>query len=199
VRHLISSLADPSTEVVLLMHSYGGAVGSFAITDLSSKQRAQQGLSGGVVHLLYLSAYILPVGGSVVGIVKEAGYWHLWDQVLDVGPDGSTFPRDPKLLLFGGLAEEKQELALKALVRFPAEPLEVEVTQTPWMDIPSTYVYTERDYAVLLVHQDIMMKRVKEASVQVREERFDCGHGVFLTHTEEVVGVVDRAVGRVPI
>jgi len=196
VRHLISSLADASTDVVLLMHSYGGAVGSSAITDLSSKQRAQQGLSGGVVHLLYLSAYILPVGGSVVGIVKEAGYWHLWDQVLDVGPDDSTFPKDPKILLFGGLAEEKQELAVNVLVRFPAEPFEVEVTQTPWVDIPSTYVYTDQDYAVPLVYQDIMMKRVREAGVEVREERFDCGHGVFLTHTENVVGVVDRNVGR---
>lgn len=112
------------------MHSYGGAVGSSAIVHLSSQQRAQQGLRDGVVHLLYLSAYILPVGGPVVGVVKEAGYWHLWDQVLDVGPDGSTFPRDSKMLLFGGLAEEKQELALQALVRFPAEPLEAEVTQT---------------------------------------------------------------------
>ena len=197
VRDLVSSLADASTDVVLLMHSYGGAVGSSAIADLSSKQRAAQGLRGGVVHLLYLSAYILPVGGSVVGIVKEAGYWHLWDQVLDVGQDGSTFPKDPRLLLLGGLVEEKQEQALKALVRFPAEPLEAEVTQTPWMDIPSTYVYTEQDYAVPLVYQDIMMKRVREAGVEVKEERFDCGHGVFLTHTEDMVGVVDRAVGRV--
>jgi len=199
VRHLVSSLADASTDVVLLMHSYGGAVGSSAIADLSSKQRAQQGLAGGVVHLLYLSAYILPVGGSVVGIVKKAGYWHLWDQVLDVGQDGSTFPKDPKMLLFGGLAEEKQEVALKSLVRFPAEPLEVEIMQTPWVDIRSTYVYTEQDHAVPIVYQDIMMKRVREAGVEVREERFECGHGVFLTHTEDVVGVVDRAVGRVHI
>lgn len=101
------------------------------------------------------------------------------------------------MLLFGGLVEEKQELAVKALVRFPSEPLEVEVTQTPWMDIPSTYVYTQQDYAVPLVYQDKMMKRVREAGVEVRKERFDCGHGVFLTHTEDVVRVDDRAIGTV--
>ena len=100
-------------------------------------------------------------------------------------------------MLFGGLAEDKQEEALKGLVRFPAEPLEAEMTQTPWKEIPSTYVYTEQDYAVPLVYQDIMMRRVKEAGVEVKEERFNCGHGVFLTNTEELVGVVDRAVGRV--
>lgn len=103
------------------------------------------------------------------------------------------------MLLFGGLAEEKQQLAVKALVRLPAEPLEAEVTQTPWMDIPLTCVYTEQDYAVPLVCQDIMMKRVREAGVAVREERFDCGHGVFLARTEDVVGVVDKVVRRVQI
>lgn len=41
------------------------------------------------------------------------------------------------------------------------------------------------------------MKRVREAGVEVREERFDCGHGVFLTHTEDAVGIVDRAIGKV--
>ena len=179
------------------MHSYGGAVGSSAIAGLSAKERAEQGLKGGIVHLLYLSAYILPVGGSVVGIVKEAGYWHLWDQVLDVGTDGSTFPKDPNMLLFGGLAEAEQEVAVKGLVRFPAEPLEVEMKETPWMEVPSTYVYTEADYAVPLVYQDIMMGRVEEAGVSVRKERFACGHGVFLIHIQEVVGVVDRAVGKV--
>ena len=61
IRNLVSSLVDASTNVLLLMHSYGGAVGSSAVADLSSKERAQQGLKGGVVHLLYLSAYILPV------------------------------------------------------------------------------------------------------------------------------------------
>ena len=179
------------------MHSYGGAVGSSALADLSAANRAKQGLDGGVVHLLYLSAYILPVGGSIVGIVKEAGFWNRWDQVIDVREDGSTFPKDPRTLILGELSEDEQDLCVEKLVRFPGEPLEVEMTEAPWKYIPTTYVYTELDRCVPLVYQNIMMKRVKEAEVEVREERFNCGHVVFLTHTEEIIGVVDRAVKSV--
>ena len=190
-------LVAASTRVFVLMHSYGGAVGSSALADLSAAHRAKQGLDGGVVHLLYLSAYILPVGGSIVGIVKEAGFWNRWDQVIDVREDGSTFPKDPRTLILGELSEDEQELCVEKLVRFPGEPLEIEMTEAPWKYIPTTYVYTELDRCVPLVYQNIMMKRVKEAEVEVREERFNCGHVVFLTHTEEIVGVVDRAVKSV--
>lgn len=199
IRDLISSLVEASTRVFVLMHSYGGTVGSSALADLSAAHRAKQGRVGGVVHLLYMSAYILPVGGSIVGIVKEAGFWHLWDSVLDVGEDGSTFPKDPKTLLFGGLAETEQEASLKGLVRFPAEPLEVEMTETPWKDISTTYVCTEQDWCVPLVYQDIMLKRVKEAGVDVRIERFNCGHGIFLTHSKEMVDVVNAAVKSISV
>ena len=194
VRDLVSMLVAASTRVFLLMHSYGGAVGSSALADLSVAHRAKQGLDGGVIHLLYLSAYILPVGGSIVGIVKEAGFWGRWGQVVDIGDDGSTFPKDPRALILGGLNEDDQDLCVKKLVRFPGEALETEITETPWKYIPTTYVYTELDRCVPLVYQDMMMKRVKEAEVEVREERFNCGHVVFMTHTEEIVGVVDRAV-----
>ncbi len=179
------------------MHSYGGAVGSSALADLSAVHRAKQGLDGGVVHLLYLSAYILPVGGSIIDIVKEAGFWDRWDQVIDVREDGSTFPKDPRALIFGGLNEAEQEVCVKQLVRFPGEPLEAKMTETPWKYIPTTYVYTDSDRCVPFVYQEIMLKRVKEAAVDVREERFSCGHVAFLTHTEEMVAVVDRAMKSV--
>lgn len=119
--------------------------------------------------------------------------------MLDVGEDGSTFPKDPETLLFGGLAETEQEASLKGLVRFPAEPLEIEMAETPWKDISTTYVCTEQDWCVPLVYQDIMLKRVKEAGVDVRIERFNCGHGIFLTHSKEMVTVVNTAVKTISV
>ena len=54
--------------VVVVMHSYGGLVGSEAATEeLSYAKRRAQGLRGGVIHLFLCSAFLLGGGRSVLG------------------------------------------------------------------------------------------------------------------------------------
>lgn len=199
VRTLVESLVTTAKRVFVLMHSYGGAVGSTALQDLSLSYRSAHNLPGGVVHLLYMCAYILPVGGTVAGIIKEAGYWHLFDEVLDVADDKTTFPRDPKLLFFGGLSEQEVEENMPFLVRFAVEPMEAEMAYAAWQDIPATYLFTEEDYSVPPVYQEIMTGRVRAAGVALREERYRSGHSLFLTQTEEMVRAVERACATVEL
>ena len=60
------SLVNEGKYVVVAMHSYGGCVGTQAITkDLATKQRAEKGLPGGVVRLFYICAFLLPMGDSL--------------------------------------------------------------------------------------------------------------------------------------
>lgn len=55
-------------EVVLLMHSYGGLVGSEAVTEeLTRAHREQRGLPGGVTRLFYIASFIMDVGETIVG------------------------------------------------------------------------------------------------------------------------------------
>lgn len=61
----------------MLMHSYGGAVGTDAMEGLKLPTRQAQGKAGGVIHLLYLCPYILPPGGSVWDVVEQAGVAYL--------------------------------------------------------------------------------------------------------------------------
>ena len=131
IHELVLALVAASKSVLMLMHSYGGTVGSCALAGLSAGERKKQGLEGGVVHLLYSCAYILPKGGSIVGIVKEAGMWSRWSSVIDVREDGTIFPKDPKGLVLAGLSEVDQETYVESLLRFPGEALEVEMTETP--------------------------------------------------------------------
>ena len=59
--------------VVLVMHSYGGLVGSEATTEeLSYTKRQAQGLPGGVTHLFYYSAFLLNEGQSVLSAWGES-------------------------------------------------------------------------------------------------------------------------------
>ncbi|PQE29941.1 hypothetical protein CJF32_00000617 [Rutstroemia sp. NJR-2017a WRK4] len=74
VRLEITRLVEYENNLVLVaMHSYGGLVGSEAIPEeLTYAHRKARGLSGGVIHLYYFSAFILPVGQSVLGAFGES-------------------------------------------------------------------------------------------------------------------------------
>ncbi|KAL9119098.1 MAG: hypothetical protein Q9187_004348 [Circinaria calcarea] len=120
VRDVVKPLVEAGERVVMLLHSYGGAVGTDAVEGLTFSDRKASGQSpGGVIHLLYLCAYILPPGSTIFGIVKEAGMDHLWPQFVDNAADGSTFPKDPVQLFFGGVDPEVVDEALAHLVRSP--------------------------------------------------------------------------------
>lgn len=67
VRNQIIPLIDKSREVIMLLHSYGGAVGTEAVKGLSTSERATKGFHGGVIHLIYMCGFMLQVGESVGG------------------------------------------------------------------------------------------------------------------------------------
>ncbi|KAI1802695.1 Alpha/beta hydrolase fold-1 [Daldinia bambusicola] len=66
IRSALVRLIDAGKEVVLVAHSYGGMVASNAVEGLGIKQRAAEGKAGGVIIILYLSAFALPVGVSLM-------------------------------------------------------------------------------------------------------------------------------------
>lgn len=64
-RGIIEKLADRGDDVVVLMHSYGGQVGSEAVKSVGKEERQKAGKKGGVVKLIYLTAAVLEVGSSM--------------------------------------------------------------------------------------------------------------------------------------
>ena len=70
---LIRQIEYESKMVVMIMHSYGGLVGSEAITDeLSYVKRQAQGLSGGVIHLFLYAAFLINEGQSILSAFGES-------------------------------------------------------------------------------------------------------------------------------
>jgi pimeloyl-ACP methyl ester carboxylesterase len=53
---------DEGREVVIIMHSYGGIAGSEGAFGLSKEDRVKEGLKGGVVRMIYLSAFVIGKG-----------------------------------------------------------------------------------------------------------------------------------------
>ncbi|KAL4945500.1 hypothetical protein BDV06DRAFT_184447 [Aspergillus oleicola] len=210
VRELASSLVATGKRILMIMHSYGGTVGSEAVQglDAPSPSSMPSGGPGGVIHLLYLCAYILPPAVSVWDIVLEAGFDRIFDQYVETADDGSTFPLDPGLMFFGGddaVPREVIDGALKTLVRFPRSALTTrtrgaadddsheDARRPAWAAIPATYVTTAQDYGVLRPYQDIMLAKVKAQGVQLRIEDFDTCHSVFISRERELVRLAVEA------
>lgn len=69
IRSVVQKLVeDEEKEIVMVMHSAGGFLGSGAIEGLGLKKRAEEGKKGGVRKLVFLCAGIAPVGHTHVDL-----------------------------------------------------------------------------------------------------------------------------------
>ncbi|KAL9578608.1 MAG: hypothetical protein Q9203_007036 [Teloschistes exilis] len=193
VRAIVLSLADKTREVVMLLHSYGGAPGSEALKGLSKKERENNGLPGGVIHIIYMCAFMLQVGECVGGA-------SLPRPVPDpVGMDkatGTTFIIEPRIPLFyadvgSDLAENMDAL----LVSHSGPAMTGLVTWPAWQHIPTTYVRTQHDEVLFPEWQARQIKAVQDAGVVIAAETLESSHSPFLSKAEEMAAVVKRVSG----
>ncbi|KAL6408307.1 hypothetical protein AUP68_08163 [Ilyonectria robusta] len=134
IRKVLQRLCDEGKEIVVVAHSYGGATSSCAVEGLASKKRAAAGKHGGVLLLVYLTAFVIPKGcqGSFVHTVTpEDVFYH------DVPPSmGKKF--------IGLLRPE------------PLKIFEDKITYEPWHDIECAYICCDDDRAIPLLVQEEM-------------------------------------------
>lgn len=64
IRGVIEKIADQGKDIVVIAHSYGGVVATEAAKGVVKADRQANGKRGGIVKIAYLSAIVLPVGGS---------------------------------------------------------------------------------------------------------------------------------------
>ncbi|KAF1957680.1 alpha/beta-hydrolase [Byssothecium circinans] len=192
VNAIIKEHVEAGKKVLMVMHSYGGLVGTDAITDdLLRTNRAANGQPGGVINLLYLCAYMLQSGTSVIDICKAAGIFPAWSQFVTNYDDGSTFPVDPNISFFSGESEPGiLEHALLFLVRSPLSAFNAPAQRDTWKKLPVTYVHTLKDYAVPMSFQTIMVELVEKEGVRLAKKTFDTSHSLFITEEKEIVNLV---------
>lgn len=194
VRNVVEKLVSEGKQVLMVMHSYGGAVGTEAVTqDVTRSNRALAGQSGGVIHLLYQCAYMLCPGSKIMDVVKEAGFLPYWSEYINNFDDGTCFPIDPAAMFFGGDDIFDIESALSYLVRFPLSALDAVVEGACWKTVPVTYLYTRKDGAVPTQYQDIMIRCVEDEGMVIRKLYYDTSHSIFITKEKEMVDVALEA------
>lgn len=71
----LATLTDAGKDVVIVCHSYGGVVASTAVEGYGYADRSAAGLDGGVIMLVYMTAFAAPAQTS---LLDALGGEYLW-------------------------------------------------------------------------------------------------------------------------
>ncbi|KAH7383492.1 Alpha/beta hydrolase fold-1 [Cadophora sp. MPI-SDFR-AT-0126] len=146
-RAAVVRLADAGKKVVVVTHSYGGVVGSCAVEDLGFAQRKAAGKEGGVINFVYLSAFALPKGVSLLDAL--GGNPLPW---MNFKGDYVT-PNTPEEVFYHDMSPSEQQKWIAQLSHTSAAVFSGKTTHEPWHHIPCTYIYCEEDKAIPLIVQ----------------------------------------------
>ncbi|KAK4156622.1 Alpha/beta hydrolase fold-1 [Chaetomidium leptoderma] len=191
VRNVVGGLADSGDEIVLLCHSSGGVVGSNAVEGYDMAARQAAGKQGGVVRIVYLSAFMLPKDQSLLGML--GGVPLPWMVV-----DGDRVTGDPEMMPEIGFndlpadkkAEWAQQVTWTSAALFAA-PSQFE----PWNNgIPGAYIFQTLDNALPYDLQQAMAQQL-QLGPNTRTATIASGHCGFLSMPERLLGALKQVIG----
>lgn len=189
VRSTIESACDADQDVILFLHSYAGIVGSEAVKNLDKASRRKEGKSGGVVHLIYCCAFVLPEGAHLMAPSNDTDppWVNTEDNKMVV------HAMTPERIFYNDLDEAAQQKWAAQLKPFSYKCFYSKLTYAGWRDIPSTYFYCLQDQAIPIEAQRGM---VEGSGIQFRTETLDASHSPFLSMPDKVAAGVRRAAGE---
>lgn len=194
VRSTIESLVEEGKQVIVLMHSYGGVVGNNALNGLLWPQRQSRGLPGGVVHLVYMAAFPIPVGTSLS--TPFGGKMMPWlDEDVKNGVVHMQNPREAFYAHIESDAEAKHWLDMT--VYCPTSVIRDSLQYAPYEHIgngvDATYLVCSRDKELVVPVQEGMASLLGDSRTM---EYCDAGHCVMLGYADTIGDVVERASQR---
>lgn len=134
----VVALINQGRKVIIIGHSNGGmAATQAAKPEYHAAFRAKQGLKGGVIGILYISAYLLPVGIAVNEIVGESVVppYALLHKHLKAG---FSTPIRMREFFFARIPQEEANIYAKFM---RAQPIpRSKLTNDPYSTYPLAYV-----------------------------------------------------------
>jgi len=167
-------------EVLLVLHSAGGFLGSSAMEGLSVMHRKEAGLKGGVVGIVFLAAGLGPPGHE---------HTNLPFMDFENAPAGGMICVKPRELLFNDFSDAEAEKWMKEMKPQTAEGWNGTTRYCGWQDVPSTYLVCEKDQVLPIPYQ---LQCAEMAGSKI--ERCGAGHMVMLSMPEKVVDVIRGVV-----
>jgi pimeloyl-ACP methyl ester carboxylesterase len=160
--------------VVVVAHSYGGVPVTQGATDPR------------VVHIVYVAAFVLDEGESLLGAVGGVApeWWRIDGDSVTAG-----YPAQPAQgLFFGDVPADDADEAASRLVAQSRRPFEEAVTAVAWRDRPTTYILTEQDAVFPVPAQEMLAARSGSAV-----HRVATSHSPFMSQPGVVADIVAAA------
>ncbi|KAF2482265.1 hypothetical protein BDY17DRAFT_324560 [Neohortaea acidophila] len=194
VQQAIQAYIDLGLNVVVVMHSLGGIIGTAACEGLRAEDQAE---GKGITALVYLAAFVAPKGKSA--FVMNGGHAPWYDVTGEPGTGvwmllGQN-EWDPREVFYNDCTPQQKEEGWALCKRHYNE----NVFQTPlpyaaWQEIESNYLLCELDGAIPEAGQDAMS--TQEGGKWKRVERLRTDHSPFMSRPKETVEFVRRCAGE---
>ncbi|MCJ1398871.1 hypothetical protein MMC11_002072 [Xylographa trunciseda] len=185
---LIAPLLEDGKDIVLVLHSYGGASGGGAVQGLSKDERRRSGEKGGVMGLVYISAMCLPIGMSVqenLGLGDDMVPW------TDVDEQAGTITVNaPVSQFYNHLptkeAEKWAAQVLPQAIKSFKQKATYAATSDPAYNGKCAYLLSEDDQSFVLPLQKLWV----ESSGITLTKTLPTSHSPFLDMPKETVDAV---------
>jgi pimeloyl-ACP methyl ester carboxylesterase len=170
-------LAEQNAPVILVGHSYGGAV----ITEA--------GNDPGVAGLVYIAAFAPDRGESVATLIKDPPPGAPVPPILPPQQGFLELDRAKFAASFAAdVAPEKAEFMANSQVPWGLDALNGAVTQPAWKSKPSWYLVATDDHMIPPPAQRAMSKRAGSSVVEVKGS-----HAVYVSQPEAVAQLIKNA------
>ncbi|CAG7995474.1 unnamed protein product [Penicillium salamii] len=184
---ILREMADAGRQIVVVNHSYGGMVGSGAVEGLGFKQRADAGLPGGVIMVVWMAAFVTPKGQTVLD--QLGGNWLPW-MIIKNPDDGYCWSSSAEQIFYHDMSPEEQQKAIAKLQPQPQKSFNEPAVHEPWHEMPSMFLFCDQDQALPLAVQENLAKNLVDPVTY----HVDGSHSAFLSVPEQVIDGLELAL-----
>lgn len=191
VKAVQSAIREQTTQgrdVIVVVHSYGGHVGSSAIKGFAKKHHdgtpPAAASDGHVIGFAMMATGFSVTGNTFLDMTggSPPPFW-----VVDSG--FATFVADTRDLFYHDLPEDEGRLWVGKLLKHSFKSLseEGEYAYAGWKDVPCWYLVTLQDHALPAEMQKLAIKMAQDEGGDVTMRQVETSHSPMLSQPEECV------------
>ncbi|KAF2816721.1 alpha/beta-hydrolase [Mytilinidion resinicola] len=194
----VEKLADEGKDVILIAHSYGGVPTTESTKGLSKEERREQGKSGGIVRLAYMTSLVPAVGIAAMSVLGDAPQ----DQKMDFRIDEQGWMHHNDVskaaaICFQDIPKEEGEMWIRKFPPHSSVSFTNKLTHAGYKTIPVSYLLCEEDLCIPAQTQKAEIELIeKESGKNVDVTYLKAGHVPIVSKPQEVVNWILDVAGK---